>query len=235
MMCSTCCSELEQPQPLARLRLVVGVQHLGDRLRGDLVLDRLVVVAGVEGVQRERLDGARAPQRQHVARVDAVTLDGRVVGDAFQHPPRHPPDALVAGVIGVVLRVAAPLDEVVDVGFGYLPRVSAVQPVVGLLHLPAVVDLLVEDAEFVADPVADRRTLEGGQRVEIARGEPAEAAVAQSRFLFASQDLVEVLAHRRQRGLGRPLQAEIQQVVAQLRAHQEFGGQVAGHLAAEIK
>jgi hypothetical protein len=65
----------------------------------------------------------------------------------------------VAGVVRVVLGVAAPLDQVVDVGFGDLPRVSVVQPVVGLLDLPAVMDFLVEDAEFVADAVADRWTL----------------------------------------------------------------------------
>ena len=185
---------LQQAQPLADLGLVVRVQHLGDGLRGDLVLDRLVVVAGVECVQRERLDGPRAPQRQHVAGVHAVTLDRGVVGDALDAPAGHPPDAVAAGVVGVVLGVAAPLDEVVHVGFGDLPRVSVGQPVVGLLDLPAVVDLLVEDAELVADAVADGRPLEGGQRVEVARGEPAEAAVAQSRFLLAGQHLVEVLA-----------------------------------------
>ena len=110
-----------------------------------------------------------------------------------------------------------------------------VQPVVGLLDLPAVVDLLVEDAEFVADAVADRRPLEGGQRVEVARGESAEAAVTQTRFLLARQHRVEILAHRRQRFPCRPLHAEVQQVVAQLRTHQEFGRQVAGDLAAEIE
>ena len=141
----------------------------------------------------------------------------------------------MAGVVGVVLGVAAPLHQVVDVGFGDLPRVSVDQPVVGLLDLPAVADLLVEDAELVADAVADRRTLEGGQRVQVARGEPAEAAVAQSRFRLAGQHLVEVLTHRCQGGLGRVLHAQVQQVVAQLRTHQEFSRQVAGHLAAEVQ
>ena len=110
-----------------------------------------------------------------------------------------------------------------------------IQPVVGLLDLPAVVDLLVEDAEFVADAIADRRALQGGQRVQIAGGEPAEAAVAQARLFLARQHLVKALAHRGQRGLRRAFQAQVQQVVAQLRAHQEFGRQVAGHLAAEIE
>jgi len=84
----------------------------------------------------------------------------------------------VACVVGVVLGVAAPLDEVVHIGLGDLPWVSVDQPVVGLLDLQAVVDLLIEDAEHVADAVADGRALEGGQRVEVTRSEPAEAAVA---------------------------------------------------------
>ena len=42
---------LQQPQPLAGLGFVVGVEHLGDRLRDHLLVDGLVVVAGVEGLQ----------------------------------------------------------------------------------------------------------------------------------------------------------------------------------------
>ena len=134
-----------------------------------------------------------------------------------------------------MLGVAAPVDEVVDVGFGDLPRVSVDQPVVGLLDLPAVVDLLVEDAELVADAVADGRALEGGQRVEITGGQPPEAAVAQPGFLLACQHLVEVLAEFGQRSAGCFLDSEVDQVVAQLRSHQELGREVARHLAAEIK
>ena len=146
---------LQQPKLLARLELVVRVQHLRDCLRGDLVLDGLVVVAGVERLQCERLHGARAPQRQHVARVDAVALNRGVVGDALDDPTGNPPDALVACIVGVELGVTAPVDRVMHVGLGDLPRVTVGQPVVGLLDLPAVVDLLVEDAELVADAVAD--------------------------------------------------------------------------------
>jgi phosphoglycerate dehydrogenase-like enzyme len=50
----------------------------------------------------------------------------------------------------VVLGVPAPLDQVVDVRFGDFPGVSVVQAIVGLLDLPTVVDLLVEDAELIA-------------------------------------------------------------------------------------
>jgi hypothetical protein len=120
----------------------------------------------------------------------------------------------VACVVGVVLGVAAPLDEVVHIGLGDLPWVSVDQPVVGLLDLPAVVDLLIEDAELIADAVADGRALEGGQRVETARGQPSQTAVAEPRFLLACQHVVEVLPQRRQRLPGRVLDAEVEQVAA---------------------
>ena len=141
----------------------------------------------------------------------------------------------MACVVGVVLGVAAPLDEVVHIGLGDLPWVSVDQPVVGLLDLPAVVDLLIEDAELVADAVADGRALEGGQRVEIACRQPSQAAVAQAGLLLATQHLVDVLPKRRQRLTGRVLDAEVDQVAAKLRPHQKFGREVAGNLPAQVE
>ena len=62
-----------------------------------------------------------------------------------------------------MLAVAAPVHEVIDVGLRDLPWVTVRQPVVGLLDLPAIVDLLVEYAELVANAKADGGALEGGQ------------------------------------------------------------------------
>ena len=64
------------------MRLVVRIEHLRDRLRLHLVLDRAVVVAVVERREVERLDGLGFPQAQRVAGADAVAEDRRVVGDA---------------------------------------------------------------------------------------------------------------------------------------------------------
>ena len=88
-------------------------------------------------------------------------------------------------------------------------------------------DQLVEDAELVADAVADRRDRERRERVHVAGGEPAEAAVAEARLLLLGQDPVEVvpeLGHRLPR-LG--LDAEVQQVVREVGPEQELGRQVA--------
>jgi len=141
-------------------------------------------------------------------------------------PPRGPGHALAAVGAGVVLGVAADPDGVLDLVAADLPRVAEPQPAVDALVLPAVADLLIEDAELVADAVADRRQLEGGQRVEEAGGEPAEATVAEAGLLLVLDQLVvrqpEVGQRRPQRGLD----AEGQDVVAELRAEQVLGGQV---------
>ena len=59
---------LLQPQLLARLGLVVGVEHLGDVLGDHLVLDRAVVVADVEGRKSKDSQRLGLPQAQRVAR-----------------------------------------------------------------------------------------------------------------------------------------------------------------------
>src|SRR6516225_11760054 len=76
---------LQQAKLLADLGFVVGIQHLGDGLGGDFILDRLPIVAGAEDVERERLDGSGAPQSQRVAGVHAVALKGGVVGESLEH------------------------------------------------------------------------------------------------------------------------------------------------------
>ena len=96
-------------------------------------------------------------------------------------------------------------------------------------------DLLVEDPELVADSVTHRGALEGGQRVEIAGGESAEAAVAQAGLLLAGQHVVVVLAHLGQGRSDLVLDAEVEQVVTQVRPEQELRGEVDGNFAAEVQ
>ena len=56
-------------------------------------------------------------------------------------------------------------------------------------------DQLREDAVVVTDPVADRRILKRGERVEEARRQPAESAVAEPRIDFLRGDVLKLVAH----------------------------------------
>ena len=110
---------------------------------------------------------------------------------------------------------------------GEFPRPAALQPFVGDLHLPAVADELVENAEFVADAVAGGRNLEAGQRFHVAGRQATEAAVAKTRLLLDFKNLLKRLdAEIAQGFLGFLLDPQVEQIVVELRADQEFGGEV---------
>src|SRR5262249_31665545 len=101
---------------------------------------------------------------------------------------------MTAVLIGESLGVAAELHFDRPLGPDDFPGIAESQPFVGLFDLPAVDDLLMEDAELIADAVADRWDLECRERIEEARGESTEAAVAEAGLVFVAQELVEVEA-----------------------------------------
>ena len=217
---------LGQPQFLALDVLVIRVEHLRQVLRHHLLADRALIVAAVELGKVEGFRRFRLPQPQRVRGVVAIAEDRRVVGDSHHRAVRHPAHVQPALFIPAALGAAAELHFRRPLRPAQLPGIAVAQPLVGLLDLPAIDDLLVEDAELVADAVADRRDFQCRQRVDEAGREAAETAVAEARFLFLVEQVVEVQPQFLHRLAGRVGQAEIDQVVAQMRAHQEFGREI---------
>jgi hypothetical protein len=217
---------LLEPQLLALRRRVLRVQHLGDVLREGLRARRGDVVALVEDLEVERLGRLGAPQPQRVDAAVAVPGDHVVVRDALDVPRRVPARALPALLVGVLLGAPAEPDGHRLLRVGELPRRAERQPVVRLLHLPAVDEGLPEDAVLVPDAVPDRRDVHRRERVDEARGQPAEAAVAEAGLDLLRPQLVQVDAEVRHRLLGDLRQVGGEQRVAELAAEQVLGGQV---------
>ena len=114
---------------------------------------------------------------------------------------------------------------------GNQPYVAHAQPVVREFHLPAVHNLLLEDAELIADGIPRHGQIQGGGGIHIAGGQPAQAAVAQPGVRLHLIQLVDVHAALGQR-LGEDiLQPQVIQVVAQRGAHQKLHGHVVYLLA----
>ena len=81
-----------------------------------------------------------------------------------------------------------------------LPGNPVTEPAACRFALPAIlVDRLGEDAVVVADAVADGRVLQRGERVEEARRESPEAAVAEARVDLLLGDPLQVEAELGQR------------------------------------
>ena len=62
------------------------------------------------------------------------------------------------------------------------PWIAVLQPFLGLLDLVAVFDVLLENPEIVAQAIADRRKIQGRNRIQKTCCEPAEAAIAEARI-----------------------------------------------------
>ena len=146
---------------------------------------------------------------------------GAVAGDL--HVLGHGQHHIIPGVlypvaaqrVPLVLHLAAEADLLGLVHLGDEPGVAQPQPVVGQLHLLAVHDLLLEDAQLVADGVACGGDLQGGHGVQVAGGQAAQAAVAKSRVPFQGTDAVQILSKLRQAGTDYILNTQVKQVVIQ--------------------
>jgi hypothetical protein len=96
------------------------------------------------------------------------------------------------------------------------------QPVLGHLDLPPIVDPLAEHAVHVADAVAVGGQRQARHALHEARGEPAEAAIAERRIGLDLLQLGEVDAVQGQRPRDFVVALEVGHRVAQQPADQEF-------------
>ena len=113
-----------------------------------LLLDGPGIVADVEQLEVELLRGSGPPEPEDVDRPGAVSGNQCGAGLAEDALGGDPSDVGVSVDVGVILSVAPEphVDHVV--GLGELPRVAMQDPLVGLLHLPAILERLLEDCSF---------------------------------------------------------------------------------------
>ena len=215
---------LAQTQNLALYVVVVGVQDLADQLGGGVLGDGAAVIARVEAAHI-KVRGLGLPQAQLGHAVSIVALHVHIAG--------HGQNAVVVHVLHVV-EVAVPglLDLAVKanfhglVGVALQPDLAAGQPVVGPLLLPAVHDLLLEDAVLVQNAVTGAGNAGGGHAVQIAGGQAAQAAVAQAGVRLFLIDGLQLDVGLGQRLLGHFVQAQAEQAGFQAAAHQKLHAQV---------
>jgi len=221
---------LAQAQDLALHVVIVGVQHLGDQLGVGVLAHGSVVVA-----QREtghvKVGCLCLPQTQLGNALSVVALNVHVGGNSH--------DAVVVGVLDVVeavvpvladLAVKTDLHGLIRVALE--PDLAAGQPVVGALLLPAVHDLLLEDAVLIQDGVAGAADAGGGHTVQIAGSQTAQTAVAQACIGLLLKDGVDADIGVGQGLLCHLVQAQVQQAGLQAAAHQKLHAQVVHLLGA---
>ncbi len=168
---------LHETERLPDARRVVGVQHAGDGFRGERFAKRSGEVAAAELLKVEIIGSCRRPESQRVDRLAAVTDDWSIERHADQGG-RLPGDGPQTAALQFKGTIQFDFDGLIRPRD--LPRIGTAEPVVRLLILPAVADRLSEDAVFIAQPVAHRRKLHRGHRVEETGGESPQPAVSQA-------------------------------------------------------
>ena len=221
---------LLQPQALAANMVVGGVENLGNGLGHGVMLQGADIVAPGEGRHIEATGLLRAPQGQLVDLVGAVAGDKQVMGNRHNRAVvhmGHPELAVVVPLPGFAAQ--AHLHGVIFPGLE--PHVAHIEPVVGELHLPAVHDLLAENAELIADGKARGRVFAAGEAVHIAGSQAAQTAVAQTRVGLQGAKALHAEAQAFQHRRNRIQHTHVIQVVSQGGSHQELHGHIIDLLA----
>mmetsp|Transcript_35289 Transcript_35289/g.76152 ORF Transcript_35289/g.76152 Transcript_35289/m.76152 type:complete len:380 (-) Transcript_35289:81-1220(-) len=221
---------LLQSQELALVLVVVGVEDSREILGLASVVDSLRVAELVECLEVKLLGRKGPPKSQVVGIVGVEARDGIVIGhglDDLATDPASPPATLV---VRVVLNAATEAHWVGHIRTRDLPRHGLGKPVVGLLDLPTVDDVLLEDAIAVSDAIAPARERQSGHGVQEAGGQSAETSVAETGVGFEGVELLEFEAKAGQSILEGRLQIQVDQGILECTAEQVLSRKVVGPL-----
>ena len=221
---------LLQTQCLALRGGIFRIQDLGDVLRFDLRLDGVKILGLVEGEQIELVVALGGPQAQSVHTAGGIARN-HVVDRHGAHGPGRLPYLLAV----LLDDFAAEGNLLVTVVIDMAPRLLVGEPVVRSLDLLAgLVKLLLENAVLVLDAITECRYAQGSKGIDEAGGQTTQTAVAEARLVFGVDDILHGEAESFDGFVELFGQAGVEQRVAQLLAHQEFGGQVADGLGVAV-
>ena len=219
-----------QTDPLPQLGIVIWVEDVGERgIFGRLVEEARVVALELK-IARRVFGRPKAESQDRIVRRFAIAHDRRVVGKgAHLFAIFQEVDIVIVFIFGRD-RFAAEADQLREGVAPRFPGVVVEEPAIGPLHLDSVPNFLLENAILIAEAVAARRVVESGERIEEARREAAQAAVAEPRIGFARGDFVEIPLEFFQDGVNQFGGADVSDIVAQEPAREIFHRQEIGDL-----
>ena len=179
---------LLQPQGLALVMVVLGIENGADGVGHGPLLVGLQILPLAEQLHVDRLGALGVPQTQGIHMVRVVPGHQHIAGDG-QHPGIVLVNHHQVPVVPPGADLAAEMDLLGLLGLGHQPCIAQVQPVVGQLHLLTVHDLLLEDAQLIADGIAGGGNFQSGHAVQIAGGQAAQAAVAETCIRLHVEDV----------------------------------------------
>ena len=217
---------LPEPKLLPGGGRVGGIEHAGDDLRLVALGKGCRVVAAVEGIEADRVHGACRPQPQRIDPLAAPADDRRVTGGGHQLFCWFPLPLLAVAGLDAQDHLAAEADLIGRLTPPEFPGVAVLEPVFRQFHLPAVLDLLAEQAVVIADAVAVGGYAEARHALHEAGGQAPQPAIAQRRIRLEGGNKVDVDIEVLQCLGEGPVEFEVVQRVAQQPADQELEREV---------
>ena len=175
---------LHQTQLSTGDKCVRGIEHLRNGFGSNLLLDSLEVVAVIEYPHVKVARGTSCVEAQAIHGPATVAGDQHVMRNPDQDLPIHPHGVVAALAIDAVLDTAIDGHQAGFLGAGDLPGRTLRQPVFRLLFLISIVYFLLEQTVLIVDAIATRWNPERGERIQEARSETAQPAIAQRGVFF---------------------------------------------------
>ena len=220
---------LSETELLSGHVVVIGIEYVHDGLCQAGLLHRSLIVALIELLQLEGLDGLRIPYPQGVDHSIVIAHDGDIIGNGI-YGLIALMDKVVPVSVPLYLHIASEADLAGILRPLDLEGVAVLQPVIRLLHLKTVLDLLLEESVLVTDAAAVGRIVQGGQGIQEAGCKPSQTAVAKGRIRLLVLQGVKVDVKLLQSLPDLLFLTEIDQIVAKGTALQKLHGQIVNDL-----
>ena len=217
---------LLQAQALALVVVVRGIDDLGNGLGGDLLLHCLEVFAGGVVVHIDRGGTFGIPQTKLVHVVGLIAGDQHIHGHSQHIGAAHLLTDKFPLLVNIRVDAAAKADRLALFPPGHEPGIAQFQPLIRQLDLPAVGDLLFEQAQLITDGIADGGNFLGSHALQIAGGQSAQAAVTQAGIRLQLKEVAGRKPHGLNSLLKRLHNPQIIGIFHQRAAHQKLHAQI---------
>ena len=221
---------LFQAQLLTGIMVIVRIQHLHDIPCQILLLHRFLIITFVKGIQLEAVHRLCIPDAQCIDNTVTVTDDRKIVRNGTHCLIAFLLKILSAVLIHVYIHIAAEPNLLGIFRSAQLKRIAVLQPVIGHFNLKSVSDLLFEHTVAVTDTAAVGSVSKGCQGIQETSRQTSQTTVAKSRIRFLILDHIQIQSQFLKRFLHFLICLQIDDVIAQGTAHQEFHGQIVDHL-----
>ena len=218
---------LFQAQLFTLIIVVIGIKNVADGLGQVFLLDGLLVVALVKGIELEALDRLSVPDSQGIDKAVAVADDRHIIGDSLDSAVSlkavHVPAQFL---VKVADGMSAEMYFLSILGAAQLKGISVLEPVVRNFLLEAVFNFLLEHSVMVADTAAVSGVVQSGEGIQEAGSKTSEAAVSECRVRFLILDRIQFEAKLFECLSDGLISHEVDRVIAERAAHQKLHGQV---------